>query len=132
LVSTRPETLAGLSALLKAAADAAAEGGGDDPALLFPYSTPERVVGYAAQCLEMKRSRTPAGFVRSEKVGLYLSGSADAVQPPAISRQAARLSASEYELIGGGGHAMMANLQQVCDRVRIYCEAVASPLGQHQ
>lgn len=121
LVCTQASVLPGVSALLQAAAAAPAESG--DPALAFPFSTPERVIGYASQCLEMKRSRTFEGFVDSLSAGLYLSGSADAVQPPAVSRKAARLSASSFELVEGGGHAMMADTQRVCDRVREYCGA---------
>jgi hypothetical protein len=124
LLCTRPDTVHGVSTLLQSAAATATEGG--DPALGFPYSTPERVVGYASQCLEMKRSRTFEGFVDSLSVGLYLSGSDDAVQSPAIARKAAHMSASSFELVEGGGHAMMADTQRVCDRVRRYCEAVSS------
>ncbi|WP_329521942.1 hypothetical protein [Spirillospora sp. NBC_01491] len=127
LIGARPDALPGVSALLNSAADAATEGG--DPALGFPYSTPERISGYAAQCLEMKRSRTLAGFVDSQRTGLYLSGSEDAVQAPAIARRAAELSASSFELVEGGHHAMMADTQRVCDRVREYCEAVAPERG---
>ncbi|XVQ09764.1 alpha/beta fold hydrolase [Spirillospora sp. CA-255316] len=123
VLSTRPETVQGVSAMLKSAATAATEGG--DPALEFPYSTPERLVGYAAQCLAMKQGRTLKGFVESEFTGLYLAGSDDAVQAPAISRRAADLSGSAFELVPGGGHAMMADVQEVCDRVRRYCELVS-------
>ncbi|MGP4025925.1 hypothetical protein [Actinomadura sp. 3N407] len=123
VLSTRPETVQGVSAMLKSAAIAATEGG--DPALEFPYSTPERLVGYASQCLAMKRGRTLKGFVESESTGLYLAGSQDAVQAPAISRRAADLSGSAFELFEGGAHAMMADMQKVCDRVRHYCELVS-------
>jgi len=129
LLSTRPETLPGVSSLLQAAASTATEGG--DPALGFPYSTPERLVGYAAQCLAMKQSRTLEGFVKSRSAGLYLAGSEDAVQPPAIGRHAAHLSASSFEQIDRGGHAMMADIQAVCDRVRHYCEAVSAQANGH-
>ncbi|MBT2208335.1 MULTISPECIES: alpha/beta fold hydrolase [Actinomadura] len=122
VIRSRPESVEGVSALLRTAADTAAEGG--DPALRFPYSTPERLIGYAGQCLEMKRSRTAMGFVRSLAPGLYLSGSADGVQPPAVTEAAARLSGSPFELVEGGGHAMMAGSQAVCDRIRAYCETV--------
>lgn len=123
ILSTRPETVRGVSAMLESAAAAATEGG--DPALGFPYSTPERLVGYAAQCLAMKQGRTLKGFVESECNGLYLAGSEDAVQAAAISRRVAELSGSAFELVEGGGHAMMADDQPVCDRVRRYCELVS-------
>lgn len=123
LICTRDDVLAGAAALLQSAAAAATEGG--DPALAFPYSTPERLTGYAAQCLAMRHGRTARGFVESADVGLYLSGSADAVQPPAVSLRAAELAGSRFELIEGGGHAMMADAQPVCDRLREYCEAVS-------
>jgi hypothetical protein len=71
-----------------------------------------------------RNNRHPQGFIDSLSTGLYLSGAADAVQPPAVSRKAAQLSASSFELIDGGGHAMMADAQEACDRVRQYCEAV--------
>lgn len=122
MLSARPEVLPGVSGLLQAAAAAATEGG--NPALAFPYSTPERVVGYAAQCLEMKRARTLEAVIRSGRPGLYLSGSMDKVQAPAISRRAAELAAGTFELVDGGSHAMMADSQRVCDRVRRYCEAI--------
>lgn len=125
ILSTRPETVRGVSAMLESAAAAATEGG--DPALGFPYSTPERLVGYAAQCLAMKRGRTLKGFVESESTGLFLAGSEDAVQAAAISRRAADLSGAAFELVDGGGHAMMADDQSVCDRVRRYCEVVCPP-----
>ncbi|MFD0685876.1 alpha/beta fold hydrolase [Actinomadura fibrosa] len=124
VLSTRPETVQGVSAMLNSAATAATEGG--DPALQFPYSTPERLVGYAAQCLAMKRGRTLHGFVESEHTGLYLAGSKDAVQAPAISERAAELSGAGFERVEGGDHAMMAGMQRVCDRVRRYCELVVA------
>ncbi|MEV6976576.1 hypothetical protein [Kitasatospora sp. NPDC093806] len=125
----RPEVLPGVSALLGAAAASATRGG--DPSLAFPYSTPERVLGYAAQCLGMKRGRTFEGFVRSVGPGLYLAGSADEVQPFAVSRTAAQRSGAGFELIDGGHHAMVADLPEVSARVREYCVAAAALTDGH-
>lgn len=126
-ILARPEILPGVSTLLKASAETATEGG--HPALEFPYSTPERVLGYAAQCLEMKRSRTFEGFVDSDHRGLYLSGSQDGVQPSAVSRTAAARSGATFEAVEGGRHAMMADFPRVCERLRQYCEAVSPRPG---